>query len=54
MGELNKMDKQELFDVIRRNNHKRYYAITLISDFMMISRRIATQIYNKEFGNDDK
>ena len=43
------MELKEIISVIKRNNHDKKYAITLISDFLDISRAEAKKIYEEEF-----
>ena len=45
------MDRQEVIWMIKRNRNKKSEAITLISDFLVISREKAEQIYREEFEN---
>lgn len=45
------MNKQEVFTLIRRNKNTRKEAIILISDFLVISKEKAEQIYDEEFEN---
>lgn len=46
------MSRQEIIWVIKRNNHDKKTAITLISDFLVISKQQAKCIYEEEFGNE--
>ena len=43
------MDRQEVIWMIKRNRNKKSEAITLISDFLVISKEEAEQIYQEEF-----
>lgn len=43
------MDRQEVIWMIKRNRNKKSEAITLISDFLVISKKEAEQIYQEEF-----
>jgi hypothetical protein len=43
------LNKKEIFELIKRNEHGRLRAITLIADFMGITRQNATDIYEKEY-----
>lgn len=43
------MKLEEIIWVIKSNNHRKGEAITLISDFLVISREEAKKIYQKEF-----
>ena len=45
------MDREELIRLIKRNKHNKTKAITLISDFLVISRVQAEKIYEEEFEN---
>ena len=46
------MNRKEVIWVIKRNNHDKKTAITLISDFLAISKQQAKCIYEEEFGNE--
>ena len=46
------MNRKEVIWMIKRNNHKKKKAITLISDFLAISKQQAKCIYEEEFGNE--
>lgn len=46
------MNRKEIIWRIKRNNHKKKTAITLISDFLAISKKQAKHIYEEEFGNE--
>ena len=49
------MDKEELIRSIRRNKLVKQEAVVLISDFLVISKKEAEEIYNEEFSDvDDK
>ena len=43
------MSLEEIVWVIKRNNHRKGKAITLISDFLVISKEEAKKIYQREF-----
>ena len=43
--------KEWVLDNIRRNHHTKSKAITLIADFLCISREEARKIYAEEFEN---
>ena len=45
------MSRKEIIWVIKRNNHDKKTAITLISDFLAIPRNWAEKIYKEEFEN---
>lgn len=45
------MNKKEIIALIKRNKNKKREAITLIADFLVITRRMAEQIYEEEFGD---
>jgi hypothetical protein len=44
------MNKEEVLRCIRRNKHEKSEAITLLSDFLVISREEAEAIYAEEIG----
>jgi hypothetical protein len=44
------MNRREVIALIKRNKNKRSEAITLISDFLVISEEKAEMIYEEEFG----
>ena len=46
------MNRKEVIWMIKRNNHKKKKAITLISDFLVTTKEEAKQIYEEEFGNE--
>ena len=46
------MNRKEIIWVIKRNNHNKKTAITLISDFLAIPRKLAEKIYEEEFENE--
>lgn len=46
------MNRKEVIWMIKRNNHNKKTAITLISDFLAIPRKWAEKIYEEEFGNE--
>ena len=43
------MKLEEIIWVIKRNHHRKGKAITLISDFLVISKEEAKKIYQREF-----
>lgn len=45
------MNRKEVIQLIKRNHHNKKTAITLISDFLVISKRKAEKIYEEEFEN---
>lgn len=45
------MSKAEVIALIKRNQHTRRKAITLIADFLVISKEQAEKIYEEEFEN---
>lgn len=46
------MSLEEIVWVIKSNNHRKGKAITLISDFLVVSREEAKKIYQKEFEHE--
>ena len=46
------MNRKEVILMIKRNNHKKKTAITLISDFLAKSKKQAECIYEEEFENE--
>ena len=46
------MNRKEVICAIRRNNHNKKTAITLISDFLVIDKEEARKIYEEEFENE--
>lgn len=46
------MNRKEIVWVIKRNKHRKRTAITLISDFLVITKEEAKKIYEEEFGNE--
>ena len=46
------MNRKEVIWAIKRNNHNKKTAITLISDFLVTTKEEAKQIYEEEFGNE--
>lgn len=46
------MNRKEVIWLIKRNNHKKKTAITLISDFLVIDKKEAKKIYEEEFENE--
>ena len=46
------MSRKEIIWVIKRNNHDKRTAITLISDFLAIPKIWAEKIYEEEFENE--
>ena len=46
------MNKEEVIKLIKRNKNPRKKAITLIADFLVISKEQAEKIYEEEFGNE--
>ena len=46
------MNRKEIIWVIKRNNHNKKTAITLISDFLVTTKEEAKQIYEEEFENE--
>ena len=46
------MNRKEVIWVIKRNNHSKKTAITLISDFLVTTKEEAKQIYEEEFENE--
>lgn len=45
------MNRKEVIVLIKRNKNTRKEAITLISDFLVISKEKAEKIYTEEFEN---
>lgn len=45
------MNRKEVVWLIKRNNHGKKAAITLISDFLVTTKEEAGKIYEEEFGN---
>jgi hypothetical protein len=45
------MNKKEVIALIKRNKNTRKEAITLISDFLVISKEKAEKIYKEEIEN---
>ena len=45
------MSKAEVIALIKRNQNTRREAITLIADFLVISKEKAEKVYEEEFGN---
>ena len=45
------MNRKEIVWVIKRNNHDKKTAITLISDFLVTTKEEAKKIYEEEFEN---
>ena len=43
------MTKEWVFNMIKRNRHKRQFVITYIADFLATTREIATKIYDTEY-----
>ncbi len=48
------MNKEEILRSIRINKHTKREAITLISDFLVISKKEAKKIYDEEIGAVDE
>ena len=46
------MNRKEVIWRIKRNKNSRKEAITLISDFLDITKEEAVKIYEEEFGNE--
>lgn len=46
------MTRAEIIYRIKKNRNKKTEAITLISDFLVISKKRAREIYAEEFEND--
>lgn len=46
------MNRKEVIWLIKRNNHNKKTAITLISDFLVITKEEAKKIYEEEFENE--
>ena len=46
------MNREEVIQLIKRNRNSRKKAIILISDFLVITKEEAKQIYEEEFGNE--
>ena len=46
------MNRKEVIRLIKRKNHNRKTAITLISDFLVIDKEEARRIYREEFENE--
>lgn len=46
------MNREEVIWMIKRNNHSKKTAITLISDFLVITKEEAKKIYEEEFENE--
>lgn len=44
------MTKNEVIRCIKRNDHNYYDAITLLSDFLLITKEEAKRIWREEFG----
>lgn len=47
------MNKDEVIKLIKRNRNTKSEAVTLISDFLAISKSDATEIYREEFENNE-
>ena len=47
------MNKKEVIALIKRNRNTRKEAITLLMDFLIISKEDAEKIYREEFGNNE-
>lgn len=45
------MNRKEVIWLIKRNNHDKKTAITLISDFLVTTKEEAKKIYEEEFEN---
>ena len=43
------MDKDEVFDVIFRNNHSRAFAVELLEGFLDVPRDVAKAIFDTEY-----
>ena len=46
------MNKEEVIKLIKRNKNPRKEAITLIADFLVISKEKAEKVYEEEFENE--
>ena len=46
------MSRKEVIWMIKRNNHNKKTAITLISDFLVTTMEEAKKIYQEEFENE--
>lgn len=46
------MNKEEVIKLIKRNKNPRKEAITLIADFLVISKEKAEKVYAEEFENE--
>lgn len=46
------MSRKEVIWMIKRNNHNKKTAITLISDFLVTTKEEAKKIYEEEFENE--
>ena len=46
------MNRKEVIWAIKRNNHNKKTAITLISDFLVTTMEEAEKIYQEEFENE--
>jgi hypothetical protein len=45
------VNRKEIIALIKRNKNTKKQAITLIADFLVISKRKAEKIYEEEFEN---
>ena len=48
------MDKEEVFDVIFRNNHSRAFGVKLLSDFLDIPKDAAKAIFDTEYAEYER
>lgn len=45
------MNRNEIIKRIKQNGYDKKFAITLIADFLVTTKKKAKQIYEEEFGN---
>ena len=48
------MDKEEVFDVIFRNNHSRAFAVELLEGFLDVPRDVAKAIFDTEYAEYER
>ena len=48
------MDKDEVFDVIFRNNHSRAFAVELLEGFLDVPRDVAKAIFDTEYAEYER
>ena len=48
------MDKDEVFDVIFRNNHSRAFAVGLLEGFLDVPRDVAKAIFDTEYAEYER